>query len=134
MSAKNNHNVLQAPLPDLTLLRDAASAGKIFLGFPTVALHMMITFYLTLLAFAIAAGEKGQCPDLMSFIIIWHLAAVPAWFLKTITLKMCGTPWGMFLFFLMLGILVFSLKEYLLLGQYNIGRWISEAWLEMNSP
>ena len=73
-------------------LKSFFPASSLMTSFPPLAFHMMITFYALLIAVAIAKGPDGQSPSLMAFILLWHFCAIPAWILRSLTLKLCKTP------------------------------------------
>ena len=88
---------------------------------------MMVTFYLTLLLVAIMAGEGGSSPSLMAFILIWHAAAIPAWFLRSICFRLCSNSFGLLLFATLILLLVYALQTQISIGIHNILTWIQAA-------
>ncbi len=131
MSHKSNENIWQAAEPTLRHLnpvwrdvfKDVVSASNLFAGFPSVAIHMMITFYLMLIIVAMAAGSGGSSPNLMTFVLLWHVFAIPAWILKCLILKLCQSPFGMLLFFTFVLVLVFLFQKPLIMALTNIANW-----------
>ena len=125
----NNHFAERALEEIARPLRELAPAPRMLLSFPGVALHMMVTFYLTLLLVAIAAGESGSSPSLMAFILIWHAAAIPAWFLRSLCLRLCSNSFGLLLFFTAILLLVYMLQGQISIGIHNILTWIQATQL-----
>lgn len=135
MSHKSNENIWQAAEPTLRHLnpvwrgvfKDAISASKLFAGFPSVAIHMMITFYLMLIIVAMAAGSGGSSPNLMAFVLLWHFCAIPAWILKCLILRLCQSSFGQLLFLTVVLFLVFLLQKPLIMALTNIADWAKMA-------
>jgi hypothetical protein len=115
-------------------LKDYVAAAKnlfpavgLFGSFPPLAFHMMLTFYVLLIIVAMVKGAGGQCPSLMAFILLWHFCAIPALFLRSISLKLCRTPLGMLLCFTALLLLILLLQKPLSIAFLNIGKWVKDA-------
>ena len=57
-----------------------------FVGLCSIGLHMTITFYFVLVGYAFWLNDSRHGPPLMEFVVLWHIAALPAWVVKKATL------------------------------------------------
>ncbi len=103
------------------------SIFKLEIEFPTIAIHMMITFYVTLLLIAILKGPNAHSPGLMSFVLIWHAMAIPCWFLKSLFERLWSNTFGALLFFLLIFFLIYLFHHQIGIGLLNIINWAGEA-------
>lgn len=135
MRTRNNTIYLPAAQPtmrDLSkVLGTVLSTSGLLAAFSPLAFHMMVTFYLVLIGVAIVVGKNGACPSLMTFVLVWHFFAIPAWFLRSFTVKACKKPVGMFICFIVVAILFFVLQPYLITAVTNIKSWIKDALAEI---
>jgi hypothetical protein len=76
-------------------------------------------------------GKEGKSPSLMTFVLVWHFFALPAWILRSFTVRMCKKPYGMLICFVVIAILFFVLQSYLITAVTNIKSWIKDALLEI---
>jgi hypothetical protein len=131
MANKNNQIMLQASdqvTGDYSpALKSLASASGFLFSFPKLAFHMMITFYLFLIIFAIAAGPNGASPSLMQFVMVWHFLAFPTWLLRSLTLRLCKNPLGMLAFFLGVLLVILRFHSCLSVAMSNILTWAKAA-------
>ncbi len=114
-------------------LKAAVPGSGLLVSYYLIAFHMMMMFYLTLIAVAIFVGKEGKSPSLMAFIILWHLLAIPVWLLRMATLKICRTPIGMLVCFALLVALAVGLQQQLAVALSNLMLWMSTALAELMS-
>ena len=99
-----------------------------FLGFCSIGIHMTITFYLTLFGYSLWLGPDSPSPELMEFVVIWHLMALPAWAVKALFIRIARFHFGK-LFLLMMGpLLVYLFRIEIAFAIRNISRWMGEAF------
>jgi hypothetical protein len=108
-------------------VRATFSGPGLVANYHTIAFHMMMTFYLLLVVMAIAPGQEGKSPSLMSFILLWHLVAIPVWLLRKLTLRVCREPLGMLVGFVVFAIALLALQDPLTLALANLINWIKSA-------
>jgi hypothetical protein len=135
MRTKNtttNLPAAQTTVKDLiNVLGTVVSTSSLLTVFPTLAFHMLITFYLLLIIMAMVVGKDGKSPSLMTFVLLWHFFALPTWILRSFTVKTCKKPCGMLIFFIVVVILFFVLQPHFITAMANIKSWIKVALLEI---
>lgn len=126
-----NNNILQAAEPALNGLkpftRDIIFVGKFFGSVGTIAVHMMFSFYLLLLLYAIFYGSAERGPELIPFVIIWHLLAIPLWLLKLLFQKFTSSPVGLLAFYTGILVIIFVFFPSIESGLTKILAWVSDA-------
>jgi hypothetical protein len=135
MRTKNNATHLPVAQPAIrdfnAVLGTVFSASTLLTAFESLAFHMMVTFYFLLIIVAMVVGKEGKCPSLMTFVLVWHLFALPTLILRSFTVRMCKKPYGMLICFAVIAILFFVLQPYLITAMINIKSWIKDALVEM---
>lgn len=111
--------------------RDTIWPLRLLMNFPNLALHMMITFYLSLFICAMLADRSSASPPLMLIVVVWHLLALPTWFLRRFFIGLCVSPVGILLIFLLIISAVLLLQAQIAIGFENLLRWTREALAQL---
>lgn len=136
---RTNNNTANSPAAQSTMsdlnrvFGTVLSTSGLLAAFSPLAFHMMMTFYLLLIISAIVVGKGAKSPSLMTFVLIWHLAAIPIWILRCVAVRVCKKPLGMLICFVSVATLFFILQPHLITAVTNIGGWIKQALAEITS-
>ena len=107
-------------------INEARHVAGFIVGLGILSMHMTITFYATLLGFAITRAPLSDSPPLMYFIVVWHAAAIPLYLLKTFTLKISESNFGKLILLMLLPSVAYLCRDYLWHGFHNLNHWLQQ--------